>query len=303
MILVTGAMGRIGSATVRLLRQKNLPVRALIPARHRVPWLSELGAELVEASCDEADRLLSALAGVQQVVLIARPSVEQVAVQQQLIDLCVQAGIQRVVLLSVAGASADAGADITRRHWRIEEHLRQSPQEHAIVRPVRLMQELQHHLPLLVSQQMLVGCQGDGAVPDVDAHDVGGVLAGLVTASRLPTGPVLVTGGVAYTRPEVAAVLSRAWHQPLHYVPCTPLDLTQTLLASGLPRWRVQELVSFEEAARDGRFAAVTDAVREWTGHAPRPLPDFADELARVVRYGTPPAAAQSATWRSTRSR
>ena len=307
MILVTGAMGRIGTAAVRALVARGHAVRALVPAARRVPWLSELPIVCLEGEASDARHLPGLLAEVRAAVLIARQSPLQVAGLEALIDACRAAAVDRVVFLSVAEAAAMAPAQLARQQWETERYLARSGLPHVVVRPVRLMQELQHQVPLMRSQQMLVGCQGDGAVPDVDADDVGRVLAGLIDAPTLPAEPVVVTGAAAYTRPAMAALLARAWGTPLRYVPCTPLELTQTLLAAGLPRWHVQTLVHFEEEARDGRFATVTDAVPEWTGRAARPLADFASELARAIQYAGPPAPAQTSDQtvptRSTRSR
>lgn len=305
MILVTGAMGRIGTAAVRALVARGYPVRALVPACRRVPWLTELPIACVEGEASEARHLPGLLAEVRTAVLIARQSPLQVAGVEALIDACRAAAIDRVVLLSVAEAAEAAPAQLARQHWQTEQHLIRSGVPHAVVRPVRLMQELQHQVPLMRSQQMVVGCQGDGAVPDVDADDVGRVLTGLVDAPTLPTAPVLVTGASAFTRSAMTSVLGRAWGAPLRYVPSTPLELTQLLLAAGLPRWHVQALVAFEEQARDGRLAEVTDAVPRWTGQPARPLADFANELARAIQYASPPAPLtdQSGVSRATRSR
>lgn len=274
---------------MRALHRRGLPVRAMIPAQRRVPWLAELGVDLIEGEYDDGRRLEQALAGVQTAILIARPVAEQVIAQERVIDACVAAGVGRVAKFSVADAAPDAVAESARRHWRAEQHLHHAECEGLVVRSVRLMQDLLHQVPLLLSQRMLVGCQGDGAVADVDATDVGEVLAGLATSSDWPTSPVLVTGPTAMTREQMTRILSDAMGHALHYVPCTPLELTQTLMASGLPRWQVQDLVHFEMAARDGVHAQVTDAVAQWSGRRARPFVDFANELAQALRFAAGP--------------
>lgn len=295
MILVTGAMGRVGSATVRALRSQDVPVRAMVPSRARVPWLQSLGADIAEGDYDDGRSLGVALDGVDTVILISRPQSDQVAVQERVIDACASTGITRVIKLSVASAAPDAQADVARWHWRTEQHLRHSVQEPVIVRATRLMQDLMHHLPLVLAHHMLVGCQGDGRVPDVDARDVGEVLAGVATATKVPREPLVATGGEALTRAQMTAMLSHALRVPLRFVPCAAADLAQTLLASGLPTWQVEDLVAFEESAREGVHTGVTDTVATWSGHAPRSFAAFADELATSLRYANAPAASPSA--------
>lgn len=285
MILVTGAMGRIGSAAVASLHQRGIPTRALVPSRCRVPWLAEYQPELAEGDCEDPARLTRALEGVRAVILIARPSADQVAVQQRVIDACVERGITRIVKLSVAGAGEQARAEAARWHWRAEQHLREAAAEPCIVRAGRTMQDLLPQSTLMLSHHMLCGCQGNGLAADVDARDVGAVLAGLATSPEVPEAPLLVTGPSALSRQEMAATLGRALGITLHYVPCTPAELEQVLLTAGITQWQVDDLVSYEVAAAEGRWQQVTDVVPRWSGRPARSFAQFANELATSVQY------------------
>jgi NAD(P)H dehydrogenase (quinone) len=285
MILVTGAMGRSGTAAVAALHQRGVPTRALVPTRRCVPWLAEYNAELSEGDCDDAERLDRALADVSAVILISRPSAEQVEVQRRVIEACAERGIARVVKLSVAGAREDSDAEAARWHWRAEQHLLSTVAEPCIARAGRTMQDLLHQTPLLLAHHMLVGCQGTGAAADVDARDVGAVLAGLATTNDVPGEPLLVTGPAALSRQDVAALLGQALHIALRYVSCTPLELEQVLLGAGISKWQVDDLVSYEAAAADGHWQEVTDVVPRWSSRPARAFPAFAHELATSLRY------------------
>ncbi len=292
MILVTGAMGRIGSATALSLHHGQRPVRAMVPDRARVPQLLESGVALAEGEVEEGRRLSAALEGVLTVLLISRPEVEQLILQERVIDACVSAGVQRIVKLSSAGAAADAPVDAFRWHWRNEQHLQHAALESCTVRPARLMQELLHHLPLLLTSRMLTGCQEHGRVAEVDARDVADVLAALAVAESLPSAPIPVTGPEALSREEQALVLSQRLGRTVSYVPCEADDLRQTLLAAGLPRWHVDELVSLERSAAKGQLAEVTTAVEEITGKPARRFAAFAHELATSLRHAHAPEPA-----------
>ena len=66
-ILVTGAAGRVGGvggAVVALLRQRDLPVRALVRRDDaRAAALRALGAEVVVGDLTQADEVARAMAG------------------------------------------------------------------------------------------------------------------------------------------------------------------------------------------------------------------------------------------------
>jgi uncharacterized protein YbjT (DUF2867 family) len=282
-------MGRVGSAAVRALHRRGAAQRALVPVRSRAPWLRELGVPTAEGDYDDGRCLSAALDGVHTVILISRPLVDHVAVQERVVDACISAGITRIIKLSIAGAAPDAAADAARWHWRTEQHLQHAAIDGCVVRSVRTMQELLHQVPLLLAHQMFVGCQQDGLVADVDARDVGAVLAGLAVSDTLPAEPLLVTGPELLTQAQVTQQLARALDLPLQYVPCEPADLEQTMLAAGLRPWQVQDLVAFEQAARTGAHATITDVVQQWSGAAPRTFAAFAHELATSLRFAHAP--------------
>lgn len=297
MILVTGAMGRIGTAAVAALHARGVPTRALVPSRCRVPWLAAYDIEYLEGDYDDGRKLEQALTGISAVILIARPTADQVECQQRVIDACAARGIGRVVKLSIAGAADEtaltaAQTTAARWHWRTEQYLLRTATEPCIARTGRTMQDLLFQVPLILAHHMVVGCQGTGVTADADARDVGAVLAGLATTAVPPKDPVLVTGPVALSRAEMTAQLSQALGLALRYVPCTSLELEQMLLAAGISRWQVEDLVSYETSARDGRWSSVTDAVLQWTGRPARSLNAFANELGMSLRYehgiGTP---------------
>lgn len=285
MILVTGAMGRIGTAAVDHLTSRRISTRALVPSLRQVPWLAQTGAELMVGDCDDLSCLDRALEGVTAVILISRPFAEHVDLQRRLIDRCQTQGIRRVVKLSVAGAHENSPAEAARWHWRAEAHLRATVAEPCVVSAGRTMQDLLHQTPLLLAHHTLVGCQGNGVAADVDARDVGAVLAGIATASTIPSSTVLVTGPNAISRQEVAAQLGQALGLLLRYVACTPTELRQVLVGAGINAWQADDLVAYEAAAADGHWQTVTDIVPRWTGRPARTFEAFAAETAASLRY------------------
>lgn len=308
MILVTGAMGRIGTAAVAALHASGVQTRALVPSRCQVPWLDDYEVELLEGEYDDGRTLGPALSGITAVILIARPAADQVESQQRVIDACTERGIARVVKLSIAGAADDTHTMAARWHWRTEQHLLQQAAEPCIVRTGRTMQDLLYQAPLMLAHHMVVGCQGAGRTADPDARDVGAVLAGLATTTTPPTDPVLVTGPVALSRAEMTDRMSQSLGLALRYVSCTAAELEQFLLAAGITRWQMEDLVSYEAEAHDGHWTSVTDAVHRWAGRPARRFDAFANEIGMSLRYrheiGTPVARADyTPTCFSTRSR
>ena len=70
MILVTTA-GKVGSEAVRLLRERDVPVRVLVRDPAKVIALADAGAEVAEGDLDVLASIDDAMAGVSAVVLVS----------------------------------------------------------------------------------------------------------------------------------------------------------------------------------------------------------------------------------------
>jgi uncharacterized protein YbjT (DUF2867 family) len=146
-ILVTGATGFIGPTVVRALRERDLPVRALVrrPSGNAASTLASWGAELVQGDMTDTESVRRAVAGADVVVhLVAirqgRAEDFQRVMEQGTRDLVVaarEAGIRRFVLMSALGTSEETKDLVPYYHakWEQEQTLRGSGLEHVIFRP------------------------------------------------------------------------------------------------------------------------------------------------------------------------
>ncbi len=71
MILVTGATGKVGSEAVRLLGQRDLPVRAMVRDPDKAKPLAAAGAVLAQADFDDPAAIDQAMTGVDTVILVS----------------------------------------------------------------------------------------------------------------------------------------------------------------------------------------------------------------------------------------
>ena len=147
MILVTGGTGFVGTAIVRALRGRELPVRLLArrPESDEARELEGLGCELAQGDVTDADSLRRAVDGCDVVVhLVAirqgRPEeFERVMAQgtRDLVAAAREAGVRRFVLMSALGASEET-KDLVPYYgakWSMEQTVRESGLEHVIFRP------------------------------------------------------------------------------------------------------------------------------------------------------------------------
>ncbi|MEU0483723.1 NmrA family NAD(P)-binding protein [Streptosporangium sp. NPDC006013] len=113
-VLVTGATGKQGGATARVLRAAGIPVRALVrdPATAQAKTVEALGAELVTGDLHDRDSVVRAAEGVRAVfsVQMAALTTEgfdfdgEVAQAVNLIEGARSAGVPQFVHTSTSGA-------------------------------------------------------------------------------------------------------------------------------------------------------------------------------------------------------
>ncbi|MDA3643639.1 NmrA family NAD(P)-binding protein [Saccharopolyspora indica] len=144
-ILVTGATGKQGNATARRLLAEGRPVRALVrdATAPAAAALAAAGAQLAVGDFDDPASLPPALDGVAAVFAIpplqtalGKTDLEEARVRT-LIDAVVAAGVEQVVLSTVATASIEFPGAAAKA--RIEQYLRDRVATPTVLRPVRFM--------------------------------------------------------------------------------------------------------------------------------------------------------------------
>ena len=155
-ILVVGATGNQGGATVDALRANDFAVRALARGGvgHRsAARLRERGARIVPGDLDDPDSLAAAMRGVHGVFSVINFQNGGVALEEErgrrVADIAHAAGVEHFVYSSVGGAERASGVPHFESKWRVEEHIRRIGLPHSIIRPTTFMTNLNEMSGLL----------------------------------------------------------------------------------------------------------------------------------------------------------
>ena len=146
-VLVAGATGQLGRVITRQLVSAGMPVRALA---RRADALADLDAGAEPAAVDLLDlpKLTEACRDVDQIIATANnnmgtgptsPSRIDLAAYQNLCAAARTARVRRLTYVSFRGTRQDAGVDIFRIKWYIEDAIRRSGVPFVMLRPTAFM--------------------------------------------------------------------------------------------------------------------------------------------------------------------
>lgn len=223
-ILITGATGKQGGATLRhLAKSKGFKLRAMTrkPDDKPAAELAALGAQVVVGDLDDAASLTRALEGVWGVYAVQNTweaGVEKEEAQgKRMATLARQAGVQRYVYASVASADKKTGIPHFDNKFRVEETVRGLGfPSYAIVRPVFFMENLTSPWSLQ-GDKLSAALKPETPLQMVAVDDIGKFGAKMFAEADAYRNVAFDIAGDAVTMKAAAAALGEVVGSPVTY--------------------------------------------------------------------------------------
>ena len=274
-VLVTGATGNVGAATVAELRRRGVTVRAFVRRPVELP-----GVEVAIGDFDDPASIRAALEGVDRVLLSSADGPRKVDHEAAVIDAA--GSVELVVKASTIGAQSGSPLPAIDWNGRSEDHLRRSGIPAVVLRSAFYMTNLLAAADPVREQHVLPAPAGDGQIAMIDPRDVGAVAATALTGTDHAGRTYELTGPAAVGYDDVAEAIARATRAHVQYVDVPPAAAREGLVAAGMPGWLVAQLDGVFAKIRAGEFAPITGAVQALTGRPPRDLAAFIADHAGV---------------------
>lgn len=277
-VLITGATGNTGRALLDALAERGAPVRAMVRTeadRGKLP----AGVEIAVADFDDAAAVASALDGAQRAYLVT-PSSERAEEQQKsFADLAAKAGTRHLVVLSQLNSEPGSPVRFLRYHAAVEQHVRDLGIGYTFLRPNLFFQGLLPFAGSISAEGRFFAPIGEAMVSAVDVRDIAAVAAVALTQAGHEGATYTLTGPEAITHAQIAAALTSALGRTVTFIDVPPEAFADSIRAV-LPPWQVDGLLEDYAHYRRGEAAAVSPAVAEITGQAPRSIEQFARDYA-----------------------
>jgi NAD(P)H dehydrogenase (quinone) len=300
-VLVTGATGDTGRATVNELLARGHKVRALAHGQDkRSEKLREQGVEVVYGDLLDFSQVRAALNGVERAYFVypIRPGILQATAY--FAQAATEAGVDGVVNMSQKSAREDAKSHAATDHWLSERIFDWSGLTVAHIRPTYFAEWLLYLAPMIKAGLLHVPF-GTGKHAPIAAEDQGRVIAGILEDPAPHKGAIYpLFGPVEYTYQETAQLLSRVLGKDVRYKQVDFDEYLQTVKSGGrkpgsgesamtlygeLERkpgsgdsFFIQHIKEVVIDHQNGVFEGTNDLVEKLGGHPPLTLEAFIEK-------------------------
>jgi len=285
-ILVTGATGTIGSLVVQGLAGAGAQVQALVrkPGKQRFP----AGVGEVVGDLTDVASMRSALSSVRTLFLLNAVTPDEVTQALVALNLAREAGIERIVYLSVIHADRYTNVPHFTGKHTVERMLASLEMPATVLRPAYFMQNDLTIRSVIRDYGVYPMPIGQAGVEMVDARDIADVaVAELLrrdkAAAALPRLTLDAVGPQALTGADAAQAWSRALGRDVTYGG-SELDAFEKQLASFGPAWLAYDMrlmmAGIQRIGMHGDAGAV-DRLQAILGRPLRTYDEFAREAAQ----------------------
>lgn len=276
MILVTTA-GKVGSETVRLLRQRDMPVRVLVRDPAKARTLAEAGAEVAIGDLDVPASIDAAMTDITTVVLVS----PAVPVQElNVIGAAAREGAGHIIK---ATSKASADSPIARRRWQteIEAGLAASGIPHTLLRSNAYMQNVLMLAPAIAQTSSFGSAAGKGRTGMVDARDVAAAAAQIASSPAEHAGQTYwLSGPEPISNYDVAAVLSELLSRTITYREISFEENRDAMIRAGVPAPIAEMNAQAFSLTAEGDAEWITEDVPALLGRPGRTFEQFAADHA-----------------------
>jgi uncharacterized protein YbjT (DUF2867 family) len=223
-VLITGATGHQGGATLHHLLGKGFTLRALTrkPESDAARALAAQGVDVVRGDLNDASSLTRALAGVWGVYAVQNTWEAGVEGEEEqgkrMAQLARDAGVEHFVYASVGSADRRTGIPHFDNKARVEQTVRElNFPSTVIIRPVFFMENLLSPW-FLNGDTLTAAMKPETKLQMIAVDDIGLFGAMAFTQAAALRGREIDIAGDAVTIPEAAATLARACGRPIRFV-------------------------------------------------------------------------------------
>jgi NAD(P)H dehydrogenase (quinone) len=282
-LLVTGATGSTGYATIQALQGSGHHVRALIHQEGpRADALRALGAEIIIGDQLDIDSVRAAMEDVDSAYFVFPLHPRLLDATSYFAQAAHEAGVGAIVNLSQRTARRDSKSHSAQNHWIAERIFDWSGIPVTHLRPTLFDEWLTYDFSIggIVDNDVLAIPFGTGRFSPIAAQDQGRVVAAVLSDPKPHAGQTyLLDGPAEMSAADMADTLGDVLDRPIRYYDLPIADFQAAAAAiPHLGSYVGQHIGAVMVDLQDGRLAGTpTNTVEQLTGIPPMSVRDFVE--------------------------
>jgi len=242
MILITGANGQLGRATVGMLLKKIPAINIAVSVREpeKAKDLSAKGISVRQGNFNNPDTLPKSLDGATTMVLISTSDAadKRAGQHKNAIDAAKKAGVKHIVYTSLIHHPGKSPYHIVNNHLETEAHLLASGLTYTIIREGLYLDYLPMMLGDFNESKKIFYPAGSGKVSFVLRNDIAEGIVNILTSTGHENKIYNFTPSNSYSFQDISKMLSELTTTSIDYI-----DISLDAFAEGMRKYQVLEYV------------------------------------------------------------
>ena len=268
---VAGAGGYVGQAVIANLKARGAK-RIVAVTRDPGKVMFPEGVEVRQGDFYKPESLATAFKGIDRLLLISTSNIgERLPHQVAAVDAAERAGVGHILYTSITAPYPHPTHGVSNDHFWTEARLFQTKGGWTSLRDNIYADFIVWEAQKTLDAGKIFHAAGDGKRAIIFRDDIAAAAAGaLLTAEGREV--VNVSGPVALSHADIAALLSRIGGKPVEAVDVGHEAQVDGMLKAGLPKGLAEALAGFDVAEKTGALAVVGDGVQRFAGREPLSL-------------------------------
>lgn len=287
MILVTGATGHFGNATINSLLEKGVKadqILALVRHEQSTDNFKKKGIDTVVGDYDSYTSLVSAFKGIDKLLFVSGSDItRRLSQHQNVINAAKETGVKHLIYTSFQRRNETETSPlwtVAQSHIQTEKWLKESGIDYTILKNNLYMD----FLPGFIGEQVLeTGViyvpAGSGKISSVLRSEMAEAAASILTTSGHVGKAYDFTNTQAVSYQEIAQIISELSGKTISYISPSAEDYEKTLTDYGFPTEAIAIFSSFAVAQAKGELDVVSTDIEALLGRQPLSIRAFLSNL------------------------
>lgn len=286
MILITGATGHLGSATIEHLLKNTAAKHIIAFARdeNKAKSLKEKGIEVRIGSFDDPASLDKVMQDVEKVLLISTIDHHRLQQHKNVVDAAKKAGVRHILYTSVSIKDVNTSAVkmIMESHFQTEDCIKESGLKYTFLRNSLYMDMIPVYVGDKVFEKGINLPAGNGKVAYALRREMGEAAANILLQNGHENKIYEITGSELYSYEDIAKALSELSGKHIAYTDMEAAKLAEQLQQADVPEAVRFIINGFATDTKNHQFENISKDLENLLGRRPVALTEGLKELYRL---------------------